>query len=164
MIRTLDSLAAFWAVLGGLVLGAIVLVTALNAALFSADKLAGFFGANVAGISGYEDFVRLAVSAAGPMFLPWCQARRGHVRVELFERRMSPAVSRGLARVWLAVMALLALFLLGWMVVGVLETRADGVRSPVLSWPEWPFYLPGLVSLALWAVIAGVQAVLTPDG
>ena len=39
----------------------------------------------------------------------------------------------------------------------MVETRADGLVSPVLDWPEWPFYLPGLVSLALWALVAAEQ-------
>ena len=30
----------------------------------------------------------------------------------------------------------------------------------MLNWPEWPFYLPGLVSLGLWAVVAA-EAVMT---
>ena len=39
----------------------------------------------------------------------------------------------------------------------MLETRADGALSRVLGWPEWPFYLPGIVSLLLWAAVAAVQ-------
>jgi hypothetical protein len=45
------------------------------------------------------------------------------------------------------------------MVLGLLETRADGALSRVLGWPEWPFYLPGIASLLLWAAIAAQQVV-----
>ena len=52
-----------------------------------------------------------------------------------------------------------------WMVLGLLETRADGALSRVLGWPEWPFYLPGIASLLLWAAIAGSQVFAgEPDG
>ena len=54
----------------------------------------------------------------------------------------------------LGLMAALPLFLGYWMIFGMLETRADGRISPVLEWAQWPFYLPGLVSLALWALVA----------
>jgi TRAP-type C4-dicarboxylate transport system permease small subunit len=43
------------------------------------------------------------------------------------------------------------------MTLGLAETRADGALSPVLGWPEWPFYLPGIASLLLWAMVAVLQ-------
>ena len=62
-------------------------------------------------------------------------------------------------------MAVMALFLAYWMVLGLLETRADGALSRVLGWPEWPFYLPGIASLLLWAAIAAYQVFAgEPDG
>ena len=70
-----------------------------------------------------------------------------------------------LDRMSLAAMAAAALFLAYWMVYGMIETRADHALSRVLGWAEWPFYLPGIVSLLLWAAIAAVQAVeRDPDG
>jgi hypothetical protein len=50
------------------------------------------------------------------------------------------------------------------MAIGMTETRADQAVSRVLGWPEWPFYLPGLVSLALWAVVAAMEAGRTLRG
>ena len=64
---------------------------------------------------------------------------------------------RALEAVSTAAMCALALFLAGWMWVGMLETREDGVLSRVLGWPEWPFYLPGILSLLLWAAVAAAQ-------
>ena len=73
-----------------------------------------------------------------------------------FFARPAPDVARDLIG-----MTLLVLFLLYWMVIGMLESRADQAVSRVLEWPEWPFYLPGLVSLLLWALVAGDDAVRT---
>jgi len=162
MLAGLSRIAAHWAVLGGFVVVAIVLATSANIALFGADRIAGLWGGDVAGLSGYEDFVRLAISTAGLMFFPWCQARRGHVAVDLFVELLPVRARRELDRLWLVLSAALALFLLGWMASGMLETRADGVLSPILGWPEWPFYIPGLISLALWAAVAAAQAVVGP--
>ena len=162
MLDRLSRLAGHWAVLGGFILVAIILVTSLNIALFGADRIAGLWGADVAGLSGYEDFVRLAISSAALMFFPWCQARRGHVAVEMFVGMLPRWMRRALDRMWLLMSAVLAMFLLGWMAVGMLETRSDGVLSPILGWPEWPFYIPGLISLGLWALVAAAQAIFDP--
>lgn len=159
----LGRAAALWALAGGVVLLAIVAVTTANIALFSAHRVAGLWGGTVGGLPGYEDFVRLAISCVALMCLPYCQHRRGHVAVDLFAGRMGPRVGLVLGRLWDALTAALAAFLAVWMARGLAETRADGVLSPILGWPEWPFYLPGIVSLALWAAVAGAQA-LGPRG
>ena len=153
----LDTVAGHWATAAGLILAAIVGVTTVNAALFLADRVAGVWGGDIAGLPGYEDAVRLLLSAAAPMFLPWCQARRGHVVAEILGRGEG-GFARGLDRLWAGATAFLCAFLGWFMAQGLAEARADGVLSPVLGWPEWPFYLPGLVSLALWGAIAGTQA------
>ena len=66
----LEKLAAGSALLGGLILLAIVAVTAANAGAFALDRVARLLGGTVSGLPGYEDFVRLAVSAAALM-LAW---------------------------------------------------------------------------------------------
>lgn len=153
----LYRLAGLWAILGGVVLLAIVGVTTVNAGAFALDKIARLAGGTVAGLSGYEDFVRLAISAAALMLFPYCQARRGHVAVDIFVKALPAWLRRGIDRLSLLLMAALALFLAYWMIFGMLETRADNALSRVLGWPEWPFYLPGILSLALWAAIALLQ-------
>jgi TRAP-type C4-dicarboxylate transport system permease small subunit len=150
----LERIVAGWAIAGGLVLLAIVLVTATNVGLYIADALAP---GTVRVVSGYEDIVRLLVSAAALMMLPYCQLRRGHVAVDVFTERLRPTTIRAIECVIHVLMAATALFLGYWMVFGMLETRTGGLVSPVLNWPEWPFYLPGLVSLGLWAVVAAEQ-------
>ncbi len=158
MRALVEKLAVALALIGGLVLMAIVLVTTANAGAFTLDRLARVFGGTVSGLPGYEDFVRLAVSAAALMLLPYCQLRRGHVAVDLFAKWLPPRIRQALDIAIAFAMAGLAAFLAFWMTVGLLETRADGALSRVLGWPEWPFYLPGIASLLLWAVVAALQA------
>lgn len=159
MRALLERVATGWALLGGLTLLAIVLVTATNAGAFALDRLARPFGGTVAGLPGYEDFVRLAISAAALMMMPYCQVRRGHLAVDLLFKLTLRRTKRLLDRLWLLGMAALTLFLAYWMLLGMLETRADGALSRVLGWPEWPFYLPGLASLLLWSAITLQQLV-----
>jgi len=163
MIKLAERLATGWALAGGVLVIAIMLVTSVNVGAFALDRMARLFEANVSALPGYEDFVRLAVSCAAMMFLPYCQHRRGHVAVDLFVSRLPASVRRGLDRLWLVTIVLLAMFLAYWMTLGLIETRDDRALSPVLSWPEWPFYIPGILSLLLWALIAGMQVFESDD-
>lgn len=157
MRAILEKVATGWALLGGVLLLVIVAVTVTNVGAFALDKIARLFGGTVSGLPGYEDFVRLAISGAALMLFPYCQLRRGHVIVDLFATVMPRPLRRILDVVSLIATAALALFLAYGMILGMAETRADGALSRVLGWVEWPFYVPGIVSLALWALIAAVQ-------
>lgn len=163
MRSALSSIAAWWAVAGGALLLAITLVTSLNVSAFLLDTLVRSFGVSVQGVLGYEDMVRLMISCAGLMFFPYCQLKRGHVAVDLFVAGLPRRVRVGLERLWLALTALIAVFLGYWMAIGLVETRADHTSTPILGWPEWPFYIPGLISLALWALIAAGQCAASAE-
>jgi len=39
------------------------------------------------------------------------------------------------------------------MYFGMLESKDDGAISSVLGWSEWPFYIPGIMSLILWTLV-----------
>jgi TRAP-type C4-dicarboxylate transport system permease small subunit len=162
--ETLEQVVLWWALLGGAGLLLIVAATAFNVGAFAADMVAQRFGGSIGAFPGYEDFVRLMVSAAVLMLFPYCQLRRGHVAVDLFVERMPQTVQRAIDAISLIGMTVLVVFLLYWMVIGMTETRADHAVSRVLGWPEWPFYLPGLVSLALWALVAADDAGRTLRG
>ena len=149
--------ADLWAIAGGVLLLAVVLVTTANVAAFAADRVAGAWGGAVAGLPGYEDFVRLAIGAAALMFFPHAQARRAHVAFDLFVDYLPAGLRRLLDRAWLVLTIALALFLAWWMWTGMLRTRADALVTGVLGWPDWPFYLPGILSLLLWAAVAATQ-------
>lgn len=158
MSVVLRRLADAFALLGGGILLAIVAVTTTNATAFILDRIAGLFATDVAGLPGYEDFVQLAISCAALMFFPYCQANRGHVSVELLTNRMPQSLQRAIDLLWLSVTIAVALFLAYWMVFGMLEVRSDQVVTSVLGWATWPFYIPGLLSMILWALIATDQA------
>ena len=149
--------ADLFALLAGLALFVIVAVTTTNTGAFILDRIAGAFGADVTGLPGYEDFVQLAISGIALMFFPFCQANRGHVSVDLLMDRLPQAVQQNVDRVWLVLTAGVALFLAYWMVLGLLEARDDVAVTSVLGWPVWPFYLPGIVSMGLWGLVALAQ-------
>lgn len=163
MLAFTGRLADGFALLGGLILLVIVLVTTTNAGAFILDRIAGMFGADVEGLPGYEDFVALAISGAALMFFPFCQVRRGHVAVDILMVRAPRKLQRAIEILWLAVTAGVAGFLCYWMVIGMAEVRDDGVVTSVLGWDVWPFYIPGIASMALWALVAAAQIMERPE-
>ncbi len=157
MPMVLKQTVVAWATLGGLALFLIVGVTSANVGAFAVDRLARLFGTHFPALPGFEDFVRLVVSSAALMFFPYCQYRHGHMSVDLIGSKIPRGLKSLLDRLSLAGTALLALFLAYWMTLGMFETKADHALSRVLGWPEWPFYLPGIVSLLLWALVSAWQ-------
>lgn len=157
MYAFLQRIVSGWAFLGGLLVIAIVLVTAVNVGAFLLDSVLKPLGVYVPGLPGYEDFVRLAVSAAALSFFPYCQMRRGHVAVELFVQHFPPLLQSVLDRFWLVLTFALGLFLAYWMVLGLQETRADNTLTSVLGWSEWPWYIPGIISMILWSLVCLAQ-------
>lgn len=148
--------ARLWALAGGVLLLAIVAVTAVNVGAFALDTAARQFGVRIPGLPGYEDFVRLAIGPAFLMLLPYCQLVRGHVTADVFTDRLPDRVRRRLDGLWRRLTAVAAAALGAGLAAGMLETRADNVLSPILGWAEWPFYLPAIVSLLLWSAVAAL--------
>jgi TRAP-type C4-dicarboxylate transport system permease small subunit len=157
MKNVLYKAASWLAVAGGALALLIAIVTIVNVTAFGLDKLARLFNANVPAIIGYEDFVSMIVSSAALMFFPYCQAHRGHVAVDVFIKMFPDGFARIVDTLSDVLMTCLALFLGYMMVNGLIEVRSDNTLSAILGWPVWPFYVPGIISMFLWAAIAGSQ-------
>ncbi len=71
--------------------------------------------------------------------------------------RLPQILQRIADRAWLLLTAGIAVFLAYWMVFGMFEAREDQVVTAVLGWSVWPFYIPGIVSLILWGLVAVAQ-------
>jgi TRAP-type C4-dicarboxylate transport system permease small subunit len=149
-VKLLDSLAKASAVLGGLLLTVITLVTCVS-----------LIGRNTIGKTIVGDF-ELTASAAGAamaLFLPWCQMSRGNIIVDFFTAKAPKAVNAQLDRLGAlllsAVMALVA-----WRaMLGGLNAWKTQAGSMMLGFPEWIVYALMVPPLVLTAVIALVQAV-----
>ncbi|PID48280.1 MAG: hypothetical protein CR967_00720 [Proteobacteria bacterium] len=135
----------------------VIIVTVLNIGAFGLDKLTRMFGYNVEGLAGYEDFVKLCISSIALMFFPWTQYERGHVSVDFFADKLSNKIQIYLDKIWLIVTFFFVLFLAYFMFLGMLEAREDDAMSSILGWSIWPFYVPGIISLILWAIIIFYQ-------
>lgn len=154
MYSLLQRVVTLWALLGGLLAVIIVLVTAVNVGAFTLDFALKPFGIYVPALPGYEDFVRLAISAAALSFFPYTQLKKGHVAVDLFVQAFPNWLQKILDHLWQVLTAVVAAALAYYMWQGMLETRGDNTMTAVLGWQEWPWYFPGVVSMALWSLVA----------
>jgi TRAP-type C4-dicarboxylate transport system permease small subunit len=141
----LRRLTEAWALLGGVLLLAIALMTSYSAG-------AGWlFGKP---LPGDVELVEMLTAVSVFMFLPYCQISGANVTADLFTAGASP---RTVARLELlgAVVALAFSVLLLWrMYDGLLSYRQYVETTTILKIPIWWAYPPALFSLVLLAAAA----------
>lgn len=142
-----------WVYIAGIVLLSIVLVTVFNIGAFGLDKIARNFNFSIGGISGYEDYIELAMSCVTLMFFPYTQLERGHVSVDFFAEKLSTKMQIFIDKIWLFVTLGVVIFLAYYMYLGLFESKGDDEVSSILGWSKWPFYVPGIISLIMWAIV-----------
>jgi TRAP-type C4-dicarboxylate transport system permease small subunit len=149
-MKLLESLAKACAVLAGVLLTVITLMTCVS-----------LIGRNTTGWTIVGDF-ELSASAAGAaiaLFLPWCQARRGNIIVDFFTARTSPETNARLDRLGALLLAACVALLAWRTTIGGLNAWKSGAGSMMLGFPEWIVYVFMVPPLVLTAVIALMQAV-----
>jgi TRAP-type C4-dicarboxylate transport system permease small subunit len=145
LLRILESLAKFCAILAGVLLTVITLMTC-----------ASLIGRNTIGVTLAGDFelTGVAAGAAIALFLPWCQLRRGNIIVDFFTAKTSDQTNARLDRFGALLLAL-ALGLLAWRAtVGGLNAFETRSGTMMLGFPEWIVYACMIPPMALTAVIA----------
>ena len=148
-MKILESLAKACAVLAGVLLTVITLMTCVS-----------LIGRNTTGWTIVGDF-ELSGSAAGAaiaLFMPLCQARRGNIIVDFFTSRASEATNARLDRLGALLLAG-CMALLAWRTtIGGLNAWKSGAGSMMLGFPEWIVYVFMVPPLVLTALIGLVQA------
>ncbi len=146
-MRILSMLAHLCAVLAGLLLTGITLMTCVS-----------LIGRNTTGwtINGDFELTGVATGAAIALFMPLCQLKRGHIIVDFFTAKASEATNEFLDRIGaLCVSAVFAL--MAWRtVLGGINAHDTFSGTMMLGFPEWivyaamvpPFILCSLIALA----------------
>ena len=148
-MRVLETLAKLCAVLAGMLL---VLITLMTCASVSGRE---FIGKT---ITGDFELSGAAAGAAIALFMPWCQTRRGHIIVDFFTTRASAATQAGLDRMGALFMAL-TFALLSWRtVLGGLNAYDTHSSTMMMGLPEWYVFAAMVPAFALTTVIALAQA------
>jgi TRAP-type C4-dicarboxylate transport system permease small subunit len=149
-LRVLDFLARLCAVLAGVLLTGITLMTC-----------ASLVGRNTTGATLVGDFelTGVATGAAIALFMPWCQWRRGNIIVDFFTAKASERTNERLDRLGALLLAI-AFAILAWRTcVGGLNAWSSHSESQILGFPQWVVYASMVPAFALSAVIGVYQAV-----
>ena len=145
----LEKLAKLCAILAGVLLTAITLMTCVS-----------LIGRNTVGWTIVGDF-ELSGAAAGAaiaLFLPWCQLKRGNIIVDFFTAKASAASNEKLDRLG-ALLFALALALMAWRTgMGALSAFKSQSGTMMIGFPEWIIYCAMLPPLALCVAIGLAQA------
>ena len=161
------------ALLGGLVLSALILMTCIsilgrhaNAALNSsmiqdaAPELARWLlSLGIRPIFGDFELTELGMGFAVFCFLPLCQITVGHARVDIFTSYLSTRINR-----WLLVITdllfMAALILIAWRLsIGMSSRLRTGQTTYLLEWPVWWPYA-ACVGAATLAALVGIYMVV----
>lgn len=148
-MRLLENLAKLCAILAGVLLTVITLMTC-----------ASLIGRNTTGWTIVGDF-ELSGAAAGAaiaLFLPWCQLRRGNIIVDFFTAKASDRTNDALDRFG-ALLFALAMALMTWRTaIGGLKAWDSKSGSMMIGFPEWIIYVGMVPPLALCVLIGLAQA------
>jgi TRAP-type C4-dicarboxylate transport system permease small subunit len=142
--RVLYRTATGVALLGGLVLFALTLLTVISVigrAVFSAP------------IPGDFELVELGMAVAIFSFLPYCQIVRGNVIVDLFTSKASARTKALLDGVGNLLFTAIAALLTWRVAIGGLEIRSYHETTMVLQVPVWWGYVPAVAFLAFLTVV-----------
>jgi TRAP-type C4-dicarboxylate transport system permease small subunit len=148
-MKFLDTLARLCAVLAGVLLTAITLMTCVS-----------LIGRNTTGWTIVGDF-ELSGAAAGAaiaLFMPWCQLRRGHILVDFVTSGVSPAAQARLDRVGALLLGAVMALMTWRTALGGLSAWNSQAGSMMLGFPDWAVYAVMVPALALTTLIALVQA------
>jgi len=152
--RIFSSLAKLCAILAGLLLTVITLVTCGNLILrnTTGDSMAGAF-----------EITAVSTGAAIALFMPLCQFRQGHIIVDFFTQGLSDATNAMLDRLG-ALMLALVFALLAWRTsLGGLSAYTAHSETMLMGIPEWIVYAAMVPPFILSALIGFWQAACSFD-
>ena len=147
---SVDFIARWTALSGGLVLIAVVVMTCVSIA----GRALGGVGLPTGPIPGDFELVEMGIGFAIFAFLPWCQLNRGHARVDLFQRQLGPRTNRFIDLLSDAMM-LTAAALISWrMWLGMLDKRSYHETSFILQIPVWYAYAAAMLGAIIFVVVS----------
>jgi TRAP-type C4-dicarboxylate transport system permease small subunit len=149
-LNLLSLLARSCAILAGIILTAITLVTCVS-----------LIGRNTIGTTlvGDYELTAAAAGAAVALFLPWAQLRRENIIIDFFTARVPAHVNERLDRLGSLLLGAVMLLLAWRTAAGGFNAFRSNSASMMLGLPEWIVYAFMVPPIVLTGVIALVQAV-----
>jgi TRAP-type C4-dicarboxylate transport system permease small subunit len=149
-MKTLEKLAKFCAILAGVLLTFITLMTCIS-----------IVGRETIGttITGDFELSGVAAGAAIALFMPWCQFKRGNIFVDFFTAKASISAQKKMERFG-ALLLSVVMTLVAWRtVLGGFNAFSSNSGSMLLGFPEYVVYAAMVPPLALTGLIALHQGV-----
>lgn len=168
MLTLVTTLARGMALLGGLILTALILLVCLSVlgrggntfahwdVIESAapNLSAAILGAGIGPVPGDFEIVEAAIAFSIFAFLPLCQLRAAHATVDVFTSFLPRGLNRGLQAFW-EVMLSLAILLITWRLgAGMLDMMNTGEITLFLGFPKWWAYAASLAAALCASVVA----------
>ncbi len=149
-MKLLENLAKFCAVLAGVLLTFITLMTCIS-----------IVGRETIGktISGDFELSGVAAGAAIALFMPWCQFKRGNIMVDFFTAKASETTQNNLERFGAFLLAAVMALVTWRTALGGLNAYSSNSGTMLLGFPEYVVYCAMVPPLALTALIALHQGV-----
>ncbi|SHH20653.1 Tripartite ATP-independent transporter, DctQ component [Marivita hallyeonensis] len=171
MKTAIERLARIMAVLGGVVLTLLVILTCVSVlgrglnTFGHSDLVTDGFGAWLIGtgvgpVTGDFELVEAGIAFAIFAFLPICQLYSGHATVDIFTSAMSERVNRWLQAFWEVVLTLVILLITWRLSAGMMDKINNGETTFLLQFPIWWAYAASFVA----ALVASVTAIFCAIG
>lgn len=174
MRRLIYFLARFTAVIGGLVLMALVLMTTasiigrtVNKMLhspFFQEKLTGLsqglIDMGIGEINGNYELLEAGVAFAIFSFLPICQYYGAHATVDVFTSFLPAGVNRWIMAFWEVVLAAVIVLIIWRLYEGMQRYLGNGETTLFLQFPVWWAYAASFASGVIASVVSVYCAVI----
>ena len=174
MYRFFDRLARLFALLGGIVLSALIVLTCLSVlgrsinSILHSDMIIstapGLAGAlldwGIGPINGDFELVEAGMAFAIFAFLPLCQLNGAHASVDVFTSTLPAAVNRTLRGVIEVVFAAVMILIAWQLAEGTFSKLRTGQTTFLLQFPVWWGYALSLVAAVVAAVVSVYVAAL----
>ncbi|MFK7894026.1 MAG: TRAP transporter small permease [Granulosicoccus sp.] len=168
-----DRLARLFAVLGGLVLSALVLMTCLSIvgrsfnAFLNDDWMQSFapgivnllLSTGLGPVNGDFELVEAGMAFAIFAFLPLCQLSGSHASVDIFTSMLPERAASVLRLVVDVVFAMVLVIIAVQLFSGMLSKRASGQTTLLLQFPLWWAYAASLSGAFVAAFVSCYVAV-----
>jgi TRAP-type C4-dicarboxylate transport system permease small subunit len=167
-------LARGTAVIGGLVLVALVLLTtvsiigrSLSKALYSdfAESLLGGFAQTlvelgIGEVNGSYELLEAGIAFAIFSFFPVCQMYSGHATVDIFTSYLPDRFNRAIIAFWEIVLAACLILICWRLFEGMQRYIGNGETTFFLQFPVWWAYLASFIASVVTCVVAVYCAIM----
>ncbi|WP_373236622.1 TRAP transporter small permease [Cohaesibacter celericrescens] len=181
MLNWVERIARAMAVIGGIVLIALILLTCMSVlgrglnTFGHSSLLEGLsqgladllLATGVSPINGDFEIVEAGVAFAIFSFLPICQLYAAHATVDIFTSTLSPAKNRLIKAFWEVVLTAIILLITWRLYAGMESKMSYGETTFLLQFPVWWAYAASFVSavvasfVGLYCAYARVAEIIT---